>query len=270
MGEVIVKTTTIVTGEALSIEALTVPDESITVKSVVAGTNVTIDNTDPEHPIVNSEGGGTPITDYFKKGAISVADITALQVIGVPGSYGITLTEPWNDQTTFNLEISLASSSDNEQGQLLIGEITFQNGTKYRAINNGEDWGSWILVEGGSGKSAYQKAVDNGFEGTEAEWLISLKGTNGYPGTSVPINVCIFKSGANGILPATSYSWISNLIVSQVVLQDGATDVSVTINGTTYNKTTLIGVHLDSGVKMTGLDVILLAGQNAGSVIIIF
>ena len=30
------------------------------------------------------------------------------------------------------------------------------------------------------GKSAYEIAVDNGFEGTEEEWLESLKGTNGY------------------------------------------------------------------------------------------
>ena len=32
------------------------------------------------------------------------------------------------------------------------------------------------------GKSAYQVAVDNGFEGTEAEWLLSLKGDNGADG----------------------------------------------------------------------------------------
>jgi serine protease Do len=33
-----------------------------------------------------------------------------------------------------------------------------------------------------SGKSAYQIAVDNGFEGTEVEWLASLKGENGANG----------------------------------------------------------------------------------------
>ena len=32
------------------------------------------------------------------------------------------------------------------------------------------------------GKSAYQIAVDNGFEGTEAEWLESLKGSDGADG----------------------------------------------------------------------------------------
>lgn len=35
---------------------------------------------------------------------------------------------------------------------------------------------------GADGKSAYQIALDNGFEGTEAEWLESLKGEDGEPG----------------------------------------------------------------------------------------
>ena len=32
--------------------------------------------------------------------------------------------------------------------------------------------------DGDDGKSAYEVAVDNGFVGTEAEWLASLKGEN--------------------------------------------------------------------------------------------
>ncbi|MEF2293138.1 collagen-like protein [Virgibacillus dokdonensis] len=33
--------------------------------------------------------------------------------------------------------------------------------------------------KGDAGKSAYQIAVDNGFKGTEQEWLASLKGAKG-------------------------------------------------------------------------------------------
>ena len=33
--------------------------------------------------------------------------------------------------------------------------------------------------EAQNGKSAYEIAVENGFEGSEAEWLESLKGANG-------------------------------------------------------------------------------------------
>ncbi|WP_414167124.1 hypothetical protein ACMATS_05820 [Streptoverticillium reticulum] len=39
---------------------------------------------------------------------------------------------------------------------------------------------------GAPGKSAYQVAVDEGFKGTEQEWLASLKGTQGPPGEQGP------------------------------------------------------------------------------------
>lgn len=37
--------------------------------------------------------------------------------------------------------------------------------------------------KGDDGKSAYEIAVEHGFEGTEEEWLESLKGTDGKNGT---------------------------------------------------------------------------------------
>lgn len=50
------------------------------------------------------------------------------------------------------------------------------------ALDNGfegteEEW--LESLDGDDGKSAYQTAVDNGFEGTEEEWLESLKGKDG-------------------------------------------------------------------------------------------
>ena len=36
--------------------------------------------------------------------------------------------------------------------------------------------------DGADGKSAYQVAIENGYIGTEAEWLASLKGERGEPG----------------------------------------------------------------------------------------
>lgn len=46
-------------------------------------------------------------------------------------------------------------------------------------------------VSGGAGKSAYEIAVEEGFEGTQQEWLESLKGKDG-------INGVDGKDGANG------------------------------------------------------------------------
>jgi hypothetical protein len=38
-----------------------------------------------------------------------------------------------------------------------------------------------VGAKGADGKSAYEIAIDNGFEGTEAEWLLSLEGINQNP-----------------------------------------------------------------------------------------
>ncbi len=48
-------------------------------------------------------------------------------------------------------------------------------------------------VDGQDGTSAYQIALNNGFVGTESEWLTSLKGQDGQDGTNSIIN------GANGL-----------------------------------------------------------------------
>lgn len=40
---------------------------------------------------------------------------------------------------------------------------------------------------GSDGKSAYEIAVDNGFEGTEEDWLESLKGDKGEQGEQGPV-----------------------------------------------------------------------------------
>jgi len=37
---------------------------------------------------------------------------------------------------------------------------------------------AWLNANGQAGKSAYQVAVDNGFVGTESDWLLSLVGAN--------------------------------------------------------------------------------------------
>lgn len=45
------------------------------------------------------------------------------------------------------------------------------------------DVGMGVVLQGEEGLSAYEVAVKNGFEGTESEWLESLKGKDGFPRT---------------------------------------------------------------------------------------
>ena len=53
------------------------------------------------------------------------------------------------------------------------------------------------------GKSAYDIAVDKGFVGTEAEWLLSLHGSNGTNGTDahVPVGTVVMWAGNAGNIP---------------------------------------------------------------------
>ena len=43
---------------------------------------------------------------------------------------------------------------------------------------------SWVAANGEAGKSAYEVAVENGFVGTESDWLLSLEGADGTNGTN--------------------------------------------------------------------------------------
>lgn len=76
---------------------------------------------------------------------------------GTAGANGIPCTHSWNGTTLTVTSASGTSSVDLKGG---TGDT------------------------GAQGKSAYQVAVDNGFVGTEAEWLISLRGANGQNGTN--------------------------------------------------------------------------------------
>lgn len=62
-------------------------------------------------------------------------------------------------------------------------DIEFDDGKNLQEkLNNGELGGGG--GSGTAGKSAYEIAVDNGFVGTETEWLESLKGTEGTNGAT--------------------------------------------------------------------------------------
>lgn len=66
-------------------------------------------------------------------------------------------------------------------------------------VMNGES------IKGDEGKSAYEIAVENGFEGTEEQWLASLKGEKGDDGMSA-YDVAV-KNGYSG----TESQWLASL-----------------------------------------------------------
>lgn len=92
-----------------------------------------------------------------------------------------------------------------------------------------------VIEEGPAGKSAYETSLDLGFEGTESEWIDTLKGSsayrvaldNGFVGTeeewleSLKVGLLVSKEDANKILTnnGTKSTWEDlNIILSRVNL----------------------------------------------------
>lgn len=70
---------------------------------------------------------------------------------------------------------------------LAQGELGAELDTGKFKMGNGEDsWNSLPYALGADGASAYAVALDNGFEGTEEEWLESLIGPQGPEGPEGP------------------------------------------------------------------------------------
>ena len=79
--------------------------------------------------------------------------------------------------------------------------IVDKNGSQQVGIRNGTDG-----TNGTDGKSAYQSAVDKGFEGSEEDWLTSLKGQDGVTTiqtTKVDKNCTFTAEGWSSVVPYT-------------------------------------------------------------------
>lgn len=140
------------------------------------------------------------------------------------------------------------------------------------------------VLSGGVGKSAYQSYLDTTADDpkkTEAEWVAALKGdkgdkgidgiigSNGQDGTSVPVNISIFKTGANGITLPQKFKWINDITVTSVELMDNCSGISVTIGANTYNQITLVGVTIPAGTQLIMNDLTIVAGETNANAIII-
>ena len=109
----------------------------------------------------------------------------------------------------------------NNSGNIDLGSISGGNG-----------------VQGQDGKSAYQIAVENGYTGTEQEWLISLNGDKGDKGDRGPQGEKGDK-GDNGITPSFS--------IGQVKTVSSNNNASVSITGTQDN--VVLNFNIPKGAK---------------------
>lgn len=89
------------------------------------------------------------------------------------------------DKTSYNLPLMSEGSYNVSVKALGYGEYSDSEATvtEYAATGEAGEPGA-DGADGADGKSAYELAVENGFEGTLEEWLESLKGEAGADGTS--------------------------------------------------------------------------------------
>ncbi|WP_303749374.1 YadA-like family protein [Stenotrophomonas pigmentata] len=113
---------------------------------------------------------------------------------------------------------------------------------------------------GADGRSAYQVAVDNGFVGTQAEWLESLQGADGRDGEDGNAGSGSDVAAGDNIEVETNEDGTQTVsLADNIQLSD---EGSLTVGGTTVNAN---GVSIEGGPSMTrdGIDA---GGQRITSV----
>ncbi len=98
----------------------------------------------------------------------------------------------YENQEEWNVLVSLdeIKGQDGETGEAGVdgkdGKSAYEIAVEQGYKGTEEEWIASLTGKSGTnGKSAYQIAVENGFKGTEQEWLASLQGKNGETGKSV-------------------------------------------------------------------------------------
>ena len=123
----------------------------------------------------------------------------------IPGPYRLTLTQDSGstgmitvDSPVFAVLVPTSPLADNPDTE--AAEVTTEMVTRID------------LMSGRDGKSAYQLAVEGGFNGTEAEWLASLEGPQGARGPKGPRGIpgppgSFSYAAVAGATPAVQLAW---------------------------------------------------------------
>ena len=116
-------------------------------------------------------------------------DLMAAHPTGSEGEAWAVGSATDNDIYLWDVDAAAWTNIGSMQGPAGTKGDTGDTGPQGPVGQNGED-----------GKSAYQIAVDNGYTGTETEWLASLKGADGAPGSAG-------TNGTNGEDGKTAYQY---------------------------------------------------------------
>ena len=161
---------------------------------------------------------------------------------------------------------------DGKDGKTPIKGVDYYTDEEIASIKDEIAQKVQVGAKGEDGKSAYQIALDEGFEGSETDWLASLKGTDGRNGID-GINGKDGKTPVKGVdyFTQAEIQQIENNAAAKVDLSDYAKSADLSIVATsgsyedlvdkptipaayelpTASATTLGGVKVGSGLSMT-------------------
>ena len=150
---------------------------------------------------------------------------------GTTDTYTITYDD--TSTSTFNVTNGTAGTINHIAKTGTVG--TTDTYTAYADAAKTQPLGSFEVYNGVDGLSAYEVAVNNGFVGTEAEWLTSLDGQDGIDGRAI-----------------TSVTFTSTTDASGLPAQAGGTD-TYTIS---YSDATTSTYNIYNGADVTNVSVI--------------
>ncbi|WP_449471636.1 hypothetical protein [Sphingobium chungangianum] len=199
-------------------------------------------------------GNGTQFTNAIKRGDALKIGNSLYELDGMVNSTQLKLTQPYSGTTSTNTAYAIVPTQSNVQE--LNNQVSELVDIVGDLIENGGGTGGGSGEDGADGKSAYEIALDNGFVGTEAQWLESLKGEDGQDGVGgggqgAIINLNEYSgqpaggSGISVIVPVAEGDPPMNLTqTAQVIIPHNTPDAGIAI----WAKSTTSGIAVVMGL----------------------
>jgi hypothetical protein len=132
-----------------------------------------------------------------------------------------------------------------------VGEVGFAYDTNVIKVGNGNT--PWNSLDSIDGKSAYEVAVSNGFLGTQAAWLLSLKGPQGDLSNLNATSPIIYNSGTSTLtFDDSNYAtieYVDNIATGITAKAQALGATLVNLDATYQNGTAGVGATLTNNAN---------------------
>lgn len=219
------------------------------VQAIVAGSNVTVDSTDPQNPIVSATGGGGGGAVDSVNGQTGVVVLDLDDVVGDTGAtdgvIGVVnnLTTPTETTVIQAASVTIQSTSANRNTSVVPGDIYLSAGTNRARVTAPSTGGNGTVLSlpGTSGTLALAADVDNAFAIATA----AVPQTRTVAGKALTANITLDKLDVG----------LSNVDNTSDVNKPVSTAQQTAINGRVPTTRTVAGKALSADVTLAKADV---------------